>query len=114
MTNNLLKYHIDGSKNNSSIILTDRNGRITGWAFVDSANDVAQDITVYVNGVKSGEDVFSMVSTERNNAVTTDKEEIRFCGCSIDLSGVKQKEFETELQLRTKKTHLQHSAKCRI
>lgn len=114
MAGNLLQYHIDGSKNNSSILLTDRNGRISGWAFIDSVNDVAQDIAVNLNGVKSGEDVFSMTGIERNNAVTTDKEEIRFCGCSIDLSGVKQKEFETELQLRTKKTHLQHSAKCRI
>jgi len=114
MAESHLKYHIDKSKNSSSIILTDRNGRISGWVFDESDNDVAQDIAVNVNGVQSGEDVFSMTGIERNNAVTTDKEEIRFCGCSIDLSGVKQKEFETELQLRTKKTHLQHSAKCRI
>ena len=83
MAGNLLQYHIDGSKNNSSIILTDRNGRISGWAFIDSVNDVAQDIAVNLNGVKSGEDVFSMVSTERKDTDTIDNDEIRFCGFLI-------------------------------
>ena len=56
MAESHFKYHLDNSKNNNSIVKTDRKHRIAGWAFDESDDDVARSVSVYLNGEDSCED----------------------------------------------------------